>query len=72
MKPMAGLPEETGTCGEKRPAFCALQQPGVPDPPGNPPSTPNPDPGVPPPIEEPPQPLPTPPYDVPPPPQKAG
>lgn len=56
----------------------AGQQPGVPEPPGNPPAPappgPNPDPGpdIPPPIEEPPKPLPTPPYDVPPPPQTGG
>ncbi|HEY3920332.1 MAG TPA: hypothetical protein VGL83_21275 [Stellaceae bacterium] len=46
-----------------------LQEPGTPQPPGNPTPVP-PDPEVPPPIEEPPKPIPTPPIDVPVPPVK--
>jgi len=44
------------------------QQPGQPEPPGNPPR----DPEAPPPVREPPPPIPIPPADVPPPPQKAA
>jgi hypothetical protein len=47
-----------------------LQEPGTPQPPGNPAQPPGPE--IPPPIEEPPKPIPTPPIDVPVPPVKGG
>ena len=49
-----------------------LQQPGTPQPPGNPPPQPVPnDPELPAPVEEPPRPIPDPPVDIPVPPIKA-